>query len=55
MRRLGRRRRVDDDGETVVGTVGTVEGTSMRELRAIAILVLISACLLMGVPLLASL
>jgi hypothetical protein len=26
----------------------------MRELRAIAILVLISACLLMGVPLLAS-
>ena len=55
MRRLGRRRRRDDDGETVVGTGGTVEGTSMRELRAIAILVLISACLLMGVPLLASL
>jgi hypothetical protein len=27
----------------------------MRELRAIAILVLISVCLLMGVPLLASL
>ena len=35
--------------------VTTFEGTSMRELRAIAILVLISACLLMGVPLLTSL
>lgn len=35
--------------------VKTIEGTRMRELRAIAILVLISACLLMGVPLLASL
>ena len=33
----------------------TVEGTGMRELRVIAILVLICACLLMGVPLLASL
>ena len=29
-------------------------GDSMRELRVLAILVLISACLLMGVPLLAS-
>jgi hypothetical protein len=37
------------------GDVGTVEGTGMRELRAIAILVLIAACLLMGVPLLTSL
>jgi hypothetical protein len=45
----------EDGGETVVGNVGTVEGTSMRELRAIAILVLICACLLMGVPLLTSL
>jgi hypothetical protein len=35
--------------------VGTVEGTGMRELRALTILVLISACLLMGVPLLTSL
>jgi hypothetical protein len=32
----------------------TAEGGPMRELRAIAILLLISACLLMGVPLLAS-
>jgi hypothetical protein len=39
----------------VVGVVNTIEGTSMRELRAIAILVLICACLLMGVPLLTSL
>jgi len=35
--------------------LGKVEGTGMRELRAIAILVLIAACLLMGVPLLTSL
>ena len=40
--------------KTGVGMVGTVEGTGMRELRALAILVLISACLLMGVPLLTS-
>jgi hypothetical protein len=55
MRRLARRHQGDNGGETVVGNVGTVEGASMRELRAIAILVLICACLLMGVPLLASL
>jgi hypothetical protein len=55
VRRLARRHQGEDGGETVVGNVGTVEGTSMRELRAIAILVLICACLLMGVPLLTSL
>jgi hypothetical protein len=45
-------------GVAVTGTIGSShrgEGDSMRELRALAILVLISACLLMGVPLLVSL